>query len=685
MSKQYPGGIISKTAPVPSGPYSDSTAPGIWTLDQQAAYAKQGQWPTAGNANPSLFIENLFSTFVYGGNSSTQTITNGIDLSTKSGMVWGKMRNSSGNNWVMDTIRGINSSLVTQTNGVAIDPAGAYISSFNTTGFSLGSNITVNGSTYTYASWTFREQPKFFDIVTYTGNGTTQNIAHNLGSVPGAILVKCTTIARDWAVYHRSLGGTKFLKLNAIDGAATASSLWNDTDPTSTVFTVGSDQDTNSNGATYVAYIYAHNAGGFGLSGSENVITCGSSSTNSSGNDIVDLGFEPQWVMIKPVGAGGGNWQIRDVMRVFSRIQNSGASLFPNRSDAETASSTFWMEDSTGGSNGFRLASSFTSQDYIYIVIRRGPMAAPTTGTSVFSVDTYNQTSATDPAFNLGSVTDLGLRRLSDFASSWTTQTRLTNNQGLTTNTSDAESTFNFGFWDNMVGWYQGGAITPPYSQANWYGWNFKRAPGFMDVVCYTGTLANRTVPHNLGVAPEMMIVKCRSSSAPGGIAANWAVYAAPQGNDKFALLNTTDLFGTSAVLWQATTPTASNFSIGAANYVNGSGETYIAYLFASVAGVSKVGTYTGTGALLTVNCGFTSGARFVLIKRADTSGDWWTYDSVRGITSGNDPYLFMNSSDVQVTGTNYVDTTAVGFQVTAAAPAGLNASGGVYIFLAIA
>jgi hypothetical protein len=130
-------------------------------------------------------------------------------------------------------------------------------------------------------------------------------------------------------------------------------------------------------------------------------------------------------------------------------------------------------------------------------------------------------------------------------------------------------------------------------------------------------------------------------------------------------------------------------FSVGYSgvtyNTTNTSGGNYVAYLFATCAGVSKVGSYTGTGGLQTVNCGFTTGARFALIKRADSTGDWWTYDSARGITSGNDPYLLMNSTAAEVTGTNYVDTTGVGFQVTAAAPAGLNAVGGTYIFLAIA
>jgi hypothetical protein len=128
-------------------------------------------------------------------------------------------------------------------------------------------------------------------------------------------------------------------------------------------------------------------------------------------------------------------------------------------------------------------------------------------------------------------------------------------------------------------------------------------------------------------------------------------------------------------------------FSIGTDPSVNGNtgSPTYVAYLFATVSGVSKVGSYTGTGALQTVNCGFSSGARFVLIKRADSSGDWYLYDSAQGISSGNDPYLALNSINAQVTNTNYVDTDTTGFKVTAAAPAGLNANGGTYIFLAIA
>jgi hypothetical protein len=112
---------------------------------------------------------------------------------------------------------------------------------------------------------------------------------------------------------------------------------------------------------------------------------------------------------------------------------------------------------------------------------------------------------------------------------------------------------------------------------------------------------------------------------------------------------------------------------------------TYISYLFATVAGVSKVGSYTGTGADLNVDCGFSAGARFILIKRTDSTGDWYVYDSERGIVAGNDPYFLLNSNAAQVTNTDYIDPLSSGFTVTSSAPAALNASGGTYIFLAIA
>jgi hypothetical protein len=198
-------------------------------------------------------------------------------------------------------------------------------------------------------------------------------------------------------------------------------------------------------------------------------------------------------------------------------------------------------------------------------------------------------------------------------------------------------------------------------------------------VVCYTGTGSSTTQAHNLAAVPEMMIIRRRT-----GNGYLWVTYTASQGNTKFAYLNSDQAFAVDSYLAN-TTPTSSVFTVGTNGDVNASGATYIAYLFATVAGVSKVGSYTGTGTTLQINCGFTAGSRFVLIKRTDSTGAWYVWDSARGIVSGNDPYFLLNSSDEEVTNTDYVDTYSAGFEISSTAPAAINASGGTYIFLAIA
>jgi hypothetical protein len=208
-----------------------------------------------------------------------------------------------------------------------------------------------------------------------------------------------------------------------------------------------------------------------------------------------------------------------------------------------------------------------------------------------------------------------------------------------------------------------------------WY--LLKRAPGYFDEVCYTGTGSATTFAHNLAAVPELMIVKRRDTA--GG----WVTYSAATGAANELYINTTAASAATSN-WNSTSPTSSVFSVGSANVINGNTFTYVAYLFATCPGVSKVGSYTGTATTQQINCGFTAGARFVLIKRTDSIGDWYVWDSARGIVAGNDPYLLLNSTAAEVTSTDYVDTFASGFELTATAPAAINASGGTFVFLAI-
>jgi hypothetical protein len=228
--------------------------------------------------------------------------------------------------------------------------------------------------------------------------------------------------------------------------------------------------------------------------------------------------------------------------------------------------------------------------------------------------------------------------------------------------------------WDVMDGVKVGTTGNQTNSNSYTYiNYMFRRAPGFFDVVCYTGDgVAGRTVSHNLGVTPEMIIIKKRSS-VDGWFVCN-ANYT--NKNTYYQRLNTTaaqaDYGGNLVYNWGSTT-----FALDSAN-VNDNTSTYVAYLFATLAGVSKVGSYTGTGTTQQVNCGFTSGARFILIKRTDSTGDWYYWDTARGIVAGNDPYLLLNNTNTEVTSTDYVDTFSSGFELSSTAPADLNEAPGI-------
>jgi hypothetical protein len=672
MSKRWPAGIISKTPVTPTGPFQNGAASGVWSLADAAYWTKQGLWPLAGNI---LAVEDVFSTYLYTGTGAAQTITNGIDLAGKGGLVWLKERtaNYTDGHWFVDTSRGVNSVVKSNTTAAQATIANS-ITAFNSTGFSIGSNASFASTNY--ASWTFREQPNFFDVVTYTGTGANQNIAHNLGSVPGMILVKRTDTVADWQVYHRSNANTQYMVLNSTAAVATGATRWNSTTPTSTVFTVGTDTTVNASGGTYVAYLFAHDTASTGI------IQCGSF-TATSGQQTVTLGCEPQWVMVKRSDTAQ-NWFMTDIMR--SMNVTSTADLQPNTSNGEQNGQSI-----APTATGFTFnASYFGAGTYIYMAIRRGPMKTPTLGTSVFlpTLATFSGTTVT----NTGFVVDLAINKTgvattnNNFvfdrlrgSNNSSGQTTLPSTSSTSAEVASSGRTALTALFTASVS-IQNGFLQQD-TTANNIVWAFRRAPGFFDEVCYTGTGAAITIPHNLGVVPELIIQKRRNG------ADSWYVFAAQNG---FATLNATSAWGGlgngsgTNTIWQATASSVALSSAFASSFA-ASGSTNVAYLFASCPGVSKVGTYTGTGALQTINCAFTTGARFVLIKRTDSTGDWYVWDSARGIVAGNDPYLLLNSTAAEVTGTDYVDTDNSGFQLSSTAPAALNANGGTYIFLAIA
>ena len=630
----------------------------------------------AGNAGgANLYVEDVFSTYLYTGTGATQTITNGIDLAGEGGLVWIKSRNNATSNRLCDTERGATKLL--GSNETSGETAVAdTLTAFNSDGFTLGADagnwgINLN-STYSQTSWTFRKAEKFFDVVTWTGDGTgARTISHNLNGTVGALFMKATNADMQWFSYHNGLTNAQFLELNATTSAVSSANAWNNTTPTSSEFTVGSYG--NISGRTYVAYLFASDAGGFGDDGSESIIKCGSYAGNSSTDGPeINLGFEPQFLLVKAADKAE-YWVMADTMRGITGSTTDPWTA-PNVSDAEFDDKYFEVK-----ATGFKPVTidarlNGTGYNYIYIAIRR-PMKTPESGTEVFAIDTYGSTGdGVQPGFRSTFPVDMALRVDTSVASN-EISSRLTQGKWMYTNLTNAEASQSLVQFDYQNGWF---AATGTAS--NYYSWMFKRATGFFDVVAYTGTgVAGRTVAHNLGIAPELMIVKARN------VAIGWQVYTKPTTATNVLILETTAAAGESLSRWNYTEPTDAVFTLGNSSGVNSASYNYIAYLFASVAGVSKVGSYTGTGANLNVDCGFSAGARFILIKRTDSTGDWYVWDSSRGIVAGNDPYLLLNSTAAEVTTTDYIDPLASGFTVTSSAPAALNASGGSYIFLAIA
>jgi len=642
-------------------------------------------------------VEDVFSTYLYTGNGSTQTITNGIDLAGEGGLVWTKCRTFAQDNMLIDTARGGDKRLTSNGANASFTSA-QYITSFSSTGYSIGNDNDLNSNTQTFASWTFRKAPKFFDVVTYTGDGVAgRTIAHNLGSTPEVMFVKRTDTSGNWRVYHGAFGATKYFDLDEVNGVGTASTVWNNTAPTSTVFSVGTNSGVNASLGTYVAYLFASNAGGFGDDGEQSIISCGSYTGNGSNSitNFVNLGWEPQWVLVKNSGLSPSeneNWYLVDNMRGSTSNEAAvSAYLRPNLSSTEVSPGYYGISVASQGFYAVGNDGSFnrSGQTYIYIAIRRGPMATPTSGTEVFSPITATGTEGQGVIKTTNFPVDLQITKARGGGNGWTvdrlrgvsTTATDTGPSVLIANDTGAQYVNTFAItraWGN-TGFQISGAI----GNSSQIYWNFRRAPGFFDMVAYKGTGGATTINHNLGAVPEFIIVKKRNTT--GG----WTCYHKALGNGKNINLNEISDPDISDA-WNNTTPTNSVFSVyatGAGNDTNTSGHTFIAYLFATVAGVSKVGSYTGTAANLNVDCGFSAGARFVLIKRTDipSTGGWYVWDSARGIVSGNDPYLFLNNENTEVTNTDYIDPLASGFTVTSSAPAELNASGGSYIFLAIA
>ena len=662
----------------------------------------------ASAAGEALNVEDVFSTYLYEGNNGTaQSITNDIDLSGEGGLVWIKQRTQNNYHYLFDTEATGNTSALLLPLNTAPSASTTALTSFNSDGFSLGSNAGVNG-THDMVSWTFRKAPKFFDIVTWTGDGgATRTISHNLGVAPACIIVKNTSRSLNWFVHHDGLTNDNGIFLNStgaqfgglsgqytiFDSATAANMTFGDA-----AVTTGNKIYYNNNNEDYVAYLFAHNDGdgNFGPDGDADIIKCGSYAGDGTedGSNEIDLGFEPQWVMIKRTNATD-SWVVIDNMRgwVTGRFNNDNDTqrLSPDSTLPEVSD-----ELSNLTATGFMLRNNSSKvnangSNYIYIAIRRGPMAVPESATDVFAIDPSHAASTSSTSWDSGFPVDMAIHREPTGAGDTFIQARLTGDSRLKTNTTGGQqSSQSHVTWESNEGWG-----TFNYAGATEYSWMWRRAPNYFDAVAYDGAgsaTSTNLKDHNLGVKPEMIWVKHRDDLQ------NWVVWHKDMNynmgesyiNKAFMYLNKPDAATLSSNFWSyGGNPqmTDTQFSLGSTyDQTNKVGDPYIAYLFATLDGVSKVGAFSGTGSAQTIDCGFSSGAKMVIIKvTSSITGHWLFFDTERGIVSGNDPFTLLNLTNAQFTNVDAIDPTNSGFIVNHVSNWNLNVSGQEYIFYAVA
>jgi len=642
-----------------------------------------------------LDVDEVYSTYTYSGNGSTNTITNNLDLSGEGGLVWIKKRNGNSSHFLFGSDRDANNkALLTNTQ---LEYYGtSYSVTHSSTGFNISSTTAGdvnenNPENYpNYVSWSFRKAPKFFDVVKVSSTSAGANtVSHSLGQIPGMIISKRTSSTSDWYVWHRS-NSTGALALNSTNDTSDYNApqfvFGNGTSvvqPTSTELTF------YSSGGDYVFYIFAHHANdgsqtGFGSDGDSPVISCGGYDGNgSSTGPVINLGFEPQWVLIKNVSTAK-EWRLHDIMRGMY-IGDNANFLQPNSIAAEASDSGPLSFDA----NGFQLVTGGSEVNengdkYIYIAIRRGPLNPPTDATKVFNVQEVS--GATNSTVTTGFPVDLIIDKVTndndtqsniviDRVRGIAKENEFRKNL-LTYSNGQESATANVVNGPSMTGYVRGGYWNN-YTNVMF---NWKRAPSFCDICAWSGTGSNRTISHNLTVPPEMIWVKTRSFTK------DWAVYHTGLNNgtnpeqNAIRLNLTSGQFGSSEY-WNDTAPTSSVFSLGNNDRVNKSTETYIAYLFATLAGISKIGSTSHTfGSDTNIDAGFSSGSRFVMIRSMEAGdNDWYVWNSASGIVAGNDPYIQFNERDAEVTNTDLIDPLSSGFTLTS------NLASGNYIYYAIA
>ena len=705
-------GSLNTALKLPSGttaerPTSPSTGEWRYNTDNNLIeYYDGGSWRELQDEDlPPVPSEN-FNVVLYTGTGAAQSIT-GVGFQPD--IVWIKKRTGgTASHSLSDSSRGNN--LIVQTNEVSAEASGQI--TLDADGFTIGNgNALRNSAGAAYCAWCWKvdggtktsntdgsitsnvqvNQKTGISIITYTGNGSSgATIGHGLSSAPEMLWSRRLTGSAAWGVYNKYNTGSpagQRLKLDTDDPTLTTNDYWAGVEPTSSVFSVGTENAVNVNGQDYVMYAF-HSITGYSKL---NTYTGNGSAT---AGPIINTGFEPAYVMIKRTD-GQDDWIVVDKFRSPSNSRYNY--LMPNSNAEENGSASGTINPLVNFlTNGFQIAATWgavnsNGSTYIYMAFASDPSAAPILADS-FHTTTYTGNSGTQAlsgfgfkpsmiwfkartvAFDHGlydSVrggTSLIYPSLSQAASTVTNGIQSFNPDGVTVGANnkqnDSSSTYVGWAWkaNSLPSINTDGTIQSVVS-AN-------QASGFSIVTATAPSSGVFTVGHGLNAEIDLYIIK--NTSSTGG----WITYVRDLGADKYLILNDTAAAATSTSFWDNTNPTSSVFTMNAGSVITG-GANFVTYCFKSIDGFSKISTYTGNGSTQSIT-GLGFQPSWVLIKETSASESWRVFDSARGATKR----LFPNTSGTESTAADSLTAfDSDGFSLGSSA--GVNENTQTYLYVA--
>ena len=322
--------------------------------------------------NPELYFQvKLYAGNAGAGTSNTQAITLDGSEDMSPDMVYIKARDGVNNGEIFDTVRGVYKYVSTNSDGQENTAFTDNLTAFNSDGFTLGVNTgdDINDTGKNYVAWCWKESATAgFDIVIYTGNGTAGNtVSHSLGVKPNLIFTKKRSASASWGVYESKSGAEYYMNLDDTIGASDNATIWNDTEPTTSVFSLGTHAYTNTNTATYVAYLWRSVQGFSKIAGSY-------VGNGNADGPMVYTGFSPAYVVVKNAG-GDEAWNVWNNKTPGYNVANKN--LQPNSNVVEQTSSA-GVKEIDFLSNGFKIRGSNTELNqsgntHIYMAFAEAP------------------------------------------------------------------------------------------------------------------------------------------------------------------------------------------------------------------------------------------------------------------------------------------------------------------------